>query len=131
MAMMEHRRTWTLVLDGTSHEIVVIYAALLGWMSIEVDGTRRARAWREWQTVFGGAVLSCELGTHRVDARVTQPYGRQEYAFALSVDGEIQPGSDPQPGPRALKRQTLRALGWLAVIVAITTFLAQILARLG
>jgi len=114
-------------LDGVDRRIDVVYAALLGWMSIEVDGERRKRGWREWQTVFGGAELSCDIDGHRVDARVTQPYGRQQYAFALSIDGELQPGSDPQPEPRALKRQTLIAVGVLALtiflIVGTTTIL--------
>ena len=43
-------------------------------MSIEVDGERRQRGWREFQTVFGGAVLSCDLDGHRVEARITQPF---------------------------------------------------------
>ena len=124
---MEHRRSWTVSLDGVDRRIDVVYAALLGWMSIEVDGERRKRGWREWQTVFGGAELSCDIDGHRVDARVTQPYGRQQYAFALSIDGELQPGSDPQPEPRALKRQTLIAVGVLALtiflIVGTTTIL--------
>ncbi len=97
------------------------YAALLGWMSIHVDGARVARAWREWQSVWGGADLSCDLAGRRLHARVTQPYGRQEYSFSLSVDGVIQPGSDDLPPPRAVKRNTVLALGALALIVALVT----------
>jgi len=109
-------------LDGVDRRIDIVYAALLGWMSIEVDGERRKRCWREWQTVFGGADLSCDIDGHRVDARVTQPYGRQHYAFALSIDGELQPGSDPQPEPGQLKRQTLIAVGLLMAVIFILTF---------
>ena len=128
---MEHRRSWTATLDGVDHRIDVVYAALSGWMSIEVDGQRRQRGWREWQTVFGGAVLSCELDGHQLDARVTQPWGRQEYAFALRIDGELQPGSDPQPEPGNLKRQTLIAIGMLALLIFVVTFVPAVLSRLG
>lgn len=119
--VMEHRRSWTSTLDGVDHQIEVIYRALSGWMEIEVDGVRLARGWREWQTVVGGANLSCKIGGHRVEARITQPFGTQAYAFALSIDGQLQPGSDPQPEPSALKRQTLRALGVLALGVFLVT----------
>jgi hypothetical protein len=94
-------------------------------MSIFVDGTRVARAWREWQSVWGGAELSGDLAGRRLHARVTQPYGRQEYSFALSVDGRIQPGSDDLPPPRAVRRNTVVALGALALLVAALTLLAQ------
>ncbi len=97
MAIMQHRRSWTVELDDRRHKIDVVYAAFSGWMSIEIDGRRVARGWREWQTVFGGAVVSCEFKGHRVVARVTQPWLKQEYAFALAIDGLIQPGSDAQP----------------------------------
>jgi hypothetical protein len=124
---MEHRRTWTMDVDGVKRRIDVVYRALTGWMEIEVDGVRQARGWREWQTVVGGAQLSCVVDGHRVEARVTQPFGRQDYAFALKIDGVLQPGSDPQPEPGALKRQTLQAVGVLAlvifVVVAGTTIL--------
>jgi hypothetical protein len=88
---MEHRRSWTATVDGVDHRIDVIYATLSGWMSIEVDGARQARGWREWQTVIGGAALSCDLDGHRIDARVTQPFGKQDYAFALRIDGQLLP----------------------------------------
>jgi hypothetical protein len=120
--VMEHRHSWTVTLDGVDHKIDVVYAALLGWMSIEVDGERRKRGWREWQTVFGGAELSCDLDGHRVQARVTQPYGRQQYAFALSIDGELQPGSDEQPEANQLKRQTLIFFGVVMAAIFIFTF---------
>ncbi len=129
--MMEHRRSWTVALGDKQHRVDVVYAALSGWMSIEVDGTRQARGWREYQTVFGGASLSCEFDRHRLEARVTQPWGRQEYAFALAVDGELQPGSDPQPESRALRRRTLVAIGWLAVTIAVFTLIGQIVSRAG
>ena len=99
--VMERRHSWTSTIDGVDHRIEVIYHALTGWMEIEVDGVRQARGWREWQTVVGGANLSCTIDSHRVDARVTQPFGAQDYSFALRIDGELQPGSDPQPEPRS------------------------------
>jgi hypothetical protein len=128
---MQHRRSWTATLNGVDHRIDVVYAALSGWMSIEVDGERRQRGWREWQTVFGGADLSCQLDGHRLNARVTQPWGRQEYAFALRIDGELQPGSDPQPEPGNLKRQTLIAIGLLALLIFVVTFVPAVVSRLG
>ena len=127
---MEHRRSFTATLDGVDHRIEVVYRALTGWMEIEVDGVRRARGWREWQTVVGGANLSCAIGGHRVDARVTQPFGQQDYAFALKIDGHLQPGSDPQPEARALKRQTLVAIGLLAVTIFVLTAATTILRTL-
>jgi hypothetical protein len=129
--VMQHRRSWTATLNGVDHRIDVVYAALSGWMSIEVDGERRQRGWREWQSVFGGADLSCELDGHRLDARVTQPWGRQEYAFALRIDGELQPASDPQPEPANLKRQTLIAIGLLALLIFVVTFVPAVVSRLG
>ncbi len=128
--VMEHRRTWTATLDGVEHRVDVVYAGLSGWMSIEVDGTRRVRGWREVQTVLGGANLSSAIGSHRIDARVTQPFGRQAYAFALRIDGEVQPGSDPQPEPRALKRQTFIAFGLLMLAIFVVTFVITVLTRL-
>jgi hypothetical protein len=127
---MEHRRSWTATLDGVDRRIEVVYKALSGWMSIEVDGHQHKRGWREWQTVFGGALLSCELGGHRIDARVTQPFGQQVYSFALKIDGELQPGSDPQPEPRALKRQTLIAIGWLTIAIALVVTIIQVMPKL-
>ena len=129
--VMQHRRSWTVTLDGVEHQIDVVYAGLSGWMSIEVDGQQRKRGWREWQTVIGGAVLSCELDGHRLDARVTQPFGRQQYAFALSIDGFIQPGSDAQPEPAKLKRQTLIAFGVLMAGIFVFTFVRTLLERMG
>ena len=119
--VMEHRRTWTKNVDGVERRIDVIYRALTGWMEIEVDGVRGARGWREWQTVVGGAQLSCVVDGQRVEARVTQTFGQQDYAFALTIDGVLQAGSDPQPEPRALKRQTLVALGALALVIFVVT----------
>lgn len=110
MAVMEHRRQWTVTVGSRTRTVEVVYAALFGWMSIEVDGVRRARGWREWQTVVGGATLSADVDGHRLEARVTQPFGRQEYAFALRLDGTLLPGSDPQPEPRAVTRQTRIAI---------------------
>ena len=125
----EHRRSWTATLDGVDRRIDVVYKAMSGWMSIEVDGARRQRGWREWQTVFGGAVLSCDLDGHRIEARVTQPYGQQVYSFALRIDGELQAGSDPQPEPGNLKRQTLIAIGWFTLVIGVIVVATQILTR--
>jgi hypothetical protein len=116
---MDHRRTFTVTLDGVDHRVDVLYAALAGWMTIEVDGERRARGWREFQTVFGGARLSCTVGTHRLDARVVQPWAVQSYSFALTVDGLVQPGSDVLPDSRTSIRHTFVQLGWLAGVVAL------------
>jgi len=125
--MMEKRRAWDVTIDGVDHRIEVVYAALSGWMTIEVDGHHCARGWREFQTVFGGATLSCVLGRNRIDAQVTQPWGQQQYAFALAIDGVLHPGSDPQPEPRALKRQTLGALAGLAIVIFFATLAVQLL----
>ena len=125
--MMEKRHTWDAKIDGVDHRIEVVYAALSGWMTIEVDGQRAARGWREFQTVFGGATLSCDVGRHRIDARVTQPWGQQQYAFALAIDGFLQPGSDPQPEPGALKRQTLGAIAVLATVIFFSTLAVRLL----
>lgn len=129
--MLDFKRAWTVAVDGQPHVIEVEYAALFGWMSIHVDGVRVARGWREWQTVVGGANLACEYQGRQIHARVTQPFGRQEYSFSLRVDGVLQPGSDPQPEPRSVTRYTLRALGWIAVIVFIVTVATQVASRLS
>jgi hypothetical protein len=110
MPVMEHRRQWTVTINSRTRIVEVVYAALFGWMSIEVDGVKRARGWREWQTVVGGATLSTDVDGRRLEARVTQSFGRQEYAFALRLDGALLPGSDPQPEPRAVTRRTRIAL---------------------
>jgi hypothetical protein len=75
--------------------------------------------------VWGGAELSCELAGRPLHARVAQPFGRQEYSFALSVDGVIQPRSDDLPPPRAVKRYTVMALAALALIVGAVTLMTQ------
>jgi hypothetical protein len=124
MAVMEHRRAWTVAIGSGTRTVEVVYAALFGWMSIEVDGVRQARAWREWQTVVGGASLSVEADGHRLQARVTQPFGRQEYAFSLRLDGELLPGSDPQPEPRRLTRETRVAILRIVIAAAATGIVA-------
>jgi hypothetical protein len=124
--MLTFERSWTVAIDGVPHAVRVEYAAMFGWMSIFIDDVRVARRWREWQSVWGGAELSYTLGGHRLDARVTQPYGRQEYSFALRVDGTLQPGSDDLPPPRAVKRNTIVALCVLALVVAVITLMAQL-----
>jgi hypothetical protein len=127
---MQHRRTFSVRLDDRTYSIEVIYAALSGWMTIEVDGKRFARGWREWQTAFGGATLGGDLGGHRVEARITQPFDRQEYAFALRVGGELHPDSDPQPEPGDLKGKTLRGTIGMSVGIAIVVAVVQIVSRL-
>ena len=129
MALMEHRRRWTVSIASRARTIEVVYAALLGWMSIEVDGVRVARGWREWQTVVGGATLTADLDGHALEARVTQPFGRQEYAFSVRLDGELLPGSDPQPEPRAVTRGTRIALLRICAAAAISGFAVAFLAR--
>jgi hypothetical protein len=121
------RRTWPVDLDGRVHEVTVEYAMLSGFMTILVDGTRFARAWREWQTVFGGAVVSGDLEGHRIEARITQPFGEQTYSFALSVDGHTQPGSDALPPEGAVKRSTLKTLGGLALVIFVVVFVMTLL----
>lgn len=129
--VMEHRRTWSVTLDGVDHRVDVIYRALSGWMSIEVDGQQCKRGWREWQTVFGGAVLSCDIDGHRVEARITQPFQQQVYSFKLKIDDAVQPGSDPQPEPGNLKRQTLIAIGWLTLSITIVIVGMRVLGAMG
>jgi hypothetical protein len=121
------RRTWPVELDGRVREITVEYASLSGFMTILVDGSRLARAWREWQTVFGGAVVTSDLDGHRIEARITQPFGVQTYSFALTVDGRLEPGSDDLPPPPAVKRSTLGAIGALALVIFIVTFVMTLL----
>jgi hypothetical protein len=58
------RRTWGVAVDGRLREVTVEYAMLTGFMAILVDGSRVARAWREWQTVFGGSTLVSTLLRH-------------------------------------------------------------------
>ncbi|HUP55733.1 MAG TPA: hypothetical protein VM408_09525 [Methylomirabilota bacterium] len=113
------------------HRVDVIYRALSGWMSIEIDGQQCKRGWREWQTVFGGAVLSCDIDGHRVEARITQPFQQQVYSFKLKIDDAVQPGSDPQPEPGNLKRQTLIAIGWLTLSITIVIVGMRVLGAMG
>jgi hypothetical protein len=127
---MEHRRSWAVTLDGVDRRIDVVYKALSGWMSIEVDGEQCKRGWREWQTAFGGAVLSCDVAGHRVEARVTQEHLQQVYKFALRIDGTLVPGSDLQPEPRNLRRGTLIAFGWMTLSIAVIVVVTQILTRM-
>ncbi len=127
---MQHRRAWSVRLDDRTYQIEVIYAALSGWMTIEVDGKRFARGWREWQTAFGGATLGGDLGGRRIEARITQPFDRQEYAFALRVDGELHPDSDPQPEASDLKSRSLRTAILAGLVTAVVVAAVQIVSRL-
>jgi hypothetical protein len=119
------RREWRLILDGQKHDVVILYAVLSGFMSIEVDGTRVARAWREWQTVVGGANLGTAIGTHALSARVTQAFGTQTYRVSLSLDGENLPGSEAQPTPRQVGRRTVGGIAGLATVVAVITLVGR------
>ncbi len=55
--VLEHRRSWTATLDGVDHRIDVVYAAFSRWMTIEVDGERCQRGWRERQTLITFGLL--------------------------------------------------------------------------
>lgn len=123
------RRDWDVAIDGRLRRVTVEYRNLSGFMSIYVDETRVARAWREWQTVFGGAVVAADVDAHRIEARVTQPFAAQHYAFALRVDGQLQPGSDDQPAPGQSKRSTALALVGLVVVVAIVSIAVTLIGR--
>jgi len=127
--MLEHRRSWQVTVDGHPHTVDVIYGALFGWMSIEIDGVQQVRAWREFQTVWGGADLTCAVDGHVLAARITQPYGRQHYSFALTIDGAIQEGSDLLPPAGGVRRQTLLALGTLAVTVFVIVMVSTLAQR--
>ena len=129
MANWTKRRTWTVSLDGRTRDVIVEYASLSGWMTIMVDDERLSRAWREWQTVFGGAMVSGELDGHRIEARVTQRFGTQEYSFALFVDGRLEPGSDALPEPSTLRRSTLRGAAALVFVIFVVTLVTSQLRR--
>jgi hypothetical protein len=115
------RRSWTLVIGSREHVVTVQYAMLSGFMSIETDGQRVARAWREFQTVMGGANLNAQLDGHTLSARITQRFGTQAYLFSLRIDGEVVHGSDPQPAPRQVTRQTWSGIVALAITIAVIT----------
>jgi hypothetical protein len=127
MADLTKRRRWDVELEGRSHVVDVEYAMLTGFMTVLVDGSRLARGWREWQTVVGGAIVAGVLDGHRIEARITQRFGGQEYWFALMVDGQVQPGSDDLPAPRAVRQASLKALLGLMALVAVVTFVWTLL----
>jgi Fas apoptotic inhibitory molecule (FAIM1) len=121
MADLTKRRRWEVQLEGRPHVVDVEYAMLSGFMTVLVDGSRLARGWREWQTVVGGAVVAGVVDGHRIEARITQQFGGQEYRFALMVDGQVQPGSDDLPAPRDVRRASLKAfLGLIALVAGVT-----------
>jgi len=120
------RRNWKLAIGGQEHLVTVQYAILSGFMSIEIDGQRVARAWREWQTIVGGANLDAQLDGHTVSARITQRFGTQTYLFSVRFDGEILDGSDPQPAPRQVMRQTWAGIFVLAITVAVITQVGRV-----
>ena len=124
------RRRWEIELDGRSRVVDVEYAMLTGFMTILLDGSRLARGWREWQTVFGGAVVIGETRGHRIEARVTQVFGGQEYRFALTIDGHLQPGSDDQPTPGGVRRSTARQLLIHVAVIAAIGFAVGLVAAL-
>jgi hypothetical protein len=121
MADLTKRRRWQIELDGRPHVVDVEYAILTGFMTVLVDGARLARRWREWQTIVGGAVVDGSVDGHRIQARITQRFGEQEYKFALMVDGEVQSGSDDLPAPRAVGLASLRTLLGLIAIIGVAT----------
>ena len=106
------RRGYDVDLADGRHHVVIDYKALTGFMSIEVDGQRVVRGWREFQTIWGAAKLTCSVGGRRIDALVTQPLG-QGYRFALQLDGVALPGSDAQTSSSAVNRSTLAGLAFL------------------
>jgi hypothetical protein len=124
---LERRRTWQVTLDGQQREVVVVYEGLLGWMSIEVDGQRRARGWREFQSAFGGATLAAEVDGHRIEARVTQPYMIQEYSISLTIDGQIQSGSDALPTAARSWATTLAIIVFVAILGGIAYLAVSLL----
>jgi Fas apoptotic inhibitory molecule (FAIM1) len=127
MADLTKRRRWDVELDGRPHVVDVEYAMLTGFMTVLVDGSRLARRWREWQTVVGGAVVDGTVDGHRIEARITQRFGEQEYRFALMVDGQVQPGSDDLPAPREVGIASLRRLLGLAAVVAVVTIVLTLI----
>ena len=127
MSDLTKRRHWDVELDGRPHVVDVEYAMLTGFMTVLVDGTRLARGWREWQTVVGGAVVAGVIDGHRIEARITQQFGGQDYRFALMVDGQVQPGSDDLPAPRAVRQASLKALLGIMALVAVVTFVWTLL----
>ena len=64
---------------------------------------------------------------HRIEARVTQPFGSQDYSFALSVDGRLEPGSDDLPAPSTVKRSTLRGAAALVLVIFVVTLVTSLL----
>lgn len=123
------RREWRVSVDDETHLIAVEYAMVSGWMSIELDGSRVARGWREWQTVFGGANLGASLGAHQLAARVTQTFGAQDHRFSLSLDGAILPGSDVMPTPRQGGQSTAAGIATIGTIVAAFTLAPRSIAN--
>jgi hypothetical protein len=51
-----------------------------------------------------------------IEARVTQPFAIQRYAFSLKIDWVIQPGSDDQPTP---SQSWMISLSWVLLIGAV------------
>jgi hypothetical protein len=117
---LDVRRQWHLALDGGEHDVVVQFSALSGFMSIEVDGKRVARAWREVQMAVGGANLEARVGDHTLAARATQGSGVVDIQFSLSLDGEVLPGSDAQPTPTQIARHAAAGLITLVTIASAT-----------
>jgi len=120
------RRSWAVSIDDEARVVSVVYAKLSGFMSIELDGQRIVRAWREWQTVVGGATLEATISGHSLVARVTQAFGTQTYEVALRLDNQTLPGSDEMLESPQVWRRSLRALAVLAITVATITIVATL-----
>jgi hypothetical protein len=125
MADFTKRHAWTVDIDGRDREVVVEYRMVSGFMSVFVDGDRVARAWREFQTVFGGARLGVDVESHALLAEITQAFGGQEYRFALSLDGRVLPGSDDLARAET-NRASIQAFIVLAVLVAVLTIVTMV-----
>jgi hypothetical protein len=119
------RRSWDVDLGGKLRRVDVDYKSLTGFMSIEIDGQRAARAWREWQTVAGGATVRATFSGRVLEARVTQSFGAQDHRFALLLDGQVLPGSDELHAPSEVGRSIARGILLIAYTVGAFTFVRQ------
>ena len=124
---MTVRRRWAVVLDGRERVVSVVYAKVSGFLSIEVDGERVARGWREWQTVVGGATLEATIGDHLFAARVTQVFGSQAYQVELRQDGQRLLGSDDLGPPSQVLRRSVRAFLVVMLIIAVVTVMGVLI----
>jgi len=119
------RRSWDVDLGGQRRRVDVDYKSLTGFMSIEIDGQRVARAWREWQTVAGGATLRAAFAGREFEARVTQSFGAQDYRFALRLDGQVLPGSEELHAASDVGQSIARAILLIAYTIGAFTLARQ------